>query len=66
MDKGQESYLSNPTSNPTSGVVEITRLNRLASIYVNFVRPDDAKINLIQRISAETAAKISRSLATPC
>jgi hypothetical protein len=26
MDEGQESYLSNPTPNPTLGVVEITRL----------------------------------------
>jgi hypothetical protein len=25
-DKGQESYLSNPTPNPTLGVFEITRL----------------------------------------
>ncbi len=42
------------------------RLNRLTSINVNFVHPDDGDLDLIQRISAETRAKISWGLVTPC
>ncbi len=42
------------------------RLNRLTSINVDFVRPDDGDVDLIRRISAETSAKISWGLVTPC
>ncbi len=42
------------------------RLNRLNSINVDFVRPDDGDVDLIRRISAETRAKISWGLETPC
>ncbi len=42
------------------------RLNRLTSINVDFVRPDDGDVDLIWRISAETTAKISWGLVTPC
>jgi hypothetical protein len=42
------------------------RLNRLTSINVDFVRPDDGDVDLKRRISAETRAKISWGLVTPC
>jgi hypothetical protein len=42
------------------------RLNHLTSINVNFVHLDDGNVNLIWRISAETTAKISWGLVTPC
>jgi hypothetical protein len=42
------------------------RLNRLTSINVNFVRPNDGDVDLIWRISAETTAKVSWGLVTPC
>jgi hypothetical protein len=42
------------------------RLNHLTSINVNFVHPDDGDVDLIWRISAETTAKISWGLVTPC
>ncbi len=42
------------------------RLNRLTSINVDFVRPDDGDVDLIRRISAGTTAKISWGLVTPC
>jgi hypothetical protein len=42
------------------------RLNRLTSINVDFVCPDDGDVDLIRRISAETRAKISWGLITPC
>jgi hypothetical protein len=42
------------------------RLNRLTSINVNFVHPDNGDVDLIWRISAEMTAKISWGLVTPC
>ncbi len=42
------------------------RLNRLTSINVDFVHPDDGDADLIRRVSAETRAKISWGLVTPC
>ncbi len=42
------------------------RLNRLTSINVDFIHPDDGDLDLIRRISAETRAKISWGLVTPC
>jgi hypothetical protein len=42
------------------------RLNHLTSINVDFVHPDDGNVDLIWRISAETTAKISWGLVTPC
>jgi hypothetical protein len=44
----------------------LQRLNRLTSINVDFVRPNDGDVDLIRRISAETKAKISWGLVTPC
>jgi hypothetical protein len=41
------------------------RLNRLTSIIVDFVHPNDGDVNLIWRISAETTAKISWGLVSP-
>ncbi len=42
------------------------RLNHLTSNNVDFVCPDNGNVNLIWRISAETTAKISWGLVTPC
>ena len=42
------------------------RLNRLTSINVDFVRPDNGDVDLIRRIYAETRAKISWGPVTPC
>jgi hypothetical protein len=42
------------------------RLNHLTSINVDFVRPEDSNFNLVWKISAETTAKISWGLITPC
>ncbi len=38
----------------------------ITSINDDFVRPDDGDVDLIRRISAETRAKISWGLVTPC
>jgi hypothetical protein len=42
------------------------RLNRLTSINIDIVHANDGNVDLIWRISAETTAKISWGLVTPC
>jgi hypothetical protein len=56
---GRRQYIAKKTSRHQ-------RLNHLTSINVEFVHPDDGDVDLIWRIYAETTAKISWGLVTPC